>query len=169
MKYGVARGWMIRGAALAVAILLSGCAAAGDAGEDADESLVTAINVQTAPTAVNWDGVPGPDGLQVRLFLFGADGAESKRFSRGSIDFMLFEGRISDAQVLTTEPLVKWSFTAKEMEAVGGQGMVGWSYEPRLGWGSHVPKTRSISLVVRVRQPDAKAILSPPTLLYVSQ
>ena len=127
------------------------------------------MTLQSAPTAVNWDSMPGPDGLQLRLFLFSQGKSEAVPLERGSIDFLIYEGRVGDTEIAKSTPFHHWSFTAKELSAVGGKGMVGWSYEPQLGWGKHVPKTRTITLVVRVRQPGAPVLYSTPTLLYVTQ
>ena len=54
---------------------------------------VDAINLWAVPpAAINWDDMPGPDGVQVNVFLYQADRAEPVLI-KGTLEFVMLEGR----------------------------------------------------------------------------
>jgi len=153
-----------------VSLILPGCGSTSASGEQVSAgNRIVSMSLQTAPNALNWDGEPGPDGVRARLFLFAGGQSDAAQLQRGSVDFLLFEGRVAESQIAGTPPYHLWSFTASEFAASAGQGLIGWCYEPTLAWGKHVPRTNTITLVVRINQPGLPPLYSAPTLLSMGR
>jgi hypothetical protein len=121
---------------------------------------------QTSPNAVNWDGKPGPDGLEVCVHLF--------RHSRdlpvtvgGALQFIIYEGVISEKDLSGAKPLRSWQFTGEELKAHRVRLMMGWGYAMRLNWGRTPPKASSVTLLVRYISPKGRIISASPLTIPI--
>jgi hypothetical protein len=112
---------------------------------------------------VNWDGLPGPDGViaQVMLFRNGAKGPKSILVT-GEVDLMLFEGSKPDDARNIPKPFFSQAFTARElaMRAVGQYETL-WGYSLRVQWLTP-PKSNIVWLIARYRPPAGRPIFSSP-------
>jgi hypothetical protein len=120
------------------------------------------------PAAINWDDVPGPDGVQVTVFLYQADHPEPV-FVKGTLEFSMYEGRRPREALSSAEPLRTWTFTQQELATRQMHGPAGWGYGTQLGWGRDVPKSSVITLVVRYTPPRGPPMSSVPTVIAVPQ
>jgi hypothetical protein len=119
--------------------------------------LVDAIDLWVVPpAAINWDDVPGPDGVQVNVFLYRADRAEPV-LGKGAVEFIIYEGRRPRENLESAPPLKTWKFAEQELAALQMRGSAGWGYVARLGWGRDVPQSAVVTLTARYLPP-----LGPP-------
>ncbi len=129
-------------------------------------SRVDKATVLTIPTAVNLDNVPGPDGLRVQVYLFQYDRAEPVAVD-GTIEFLLYEGKIGLGDLRTLEPFGFWQYDAESLKSHLMRGMIGWGYTMQLNWGEHTPRSRVVSLAVRYVPDRGKEVYSSPTTIEV--
>lgn len=113
------------------------------------------------PAAINWDEVPGPDGIQARLFLFQVNRPEPVLVT-GTIEFLMYAGRAERGAVVPGEPLKTWRFTGDELVGLRVRDMVGWGYATRLGWDGDVPKGPVVTFRVRYQPPQGPPVYSAP-------
>ena len=116
------------------------------------------------PTPLNWDDDPGLDGFQVQVFFWRQDEKLSVTID-GTLEFLLYEGRCTAAELVGKKPFHTWTFKNPELSTFLGKSMVGWGYAMRLDWGQHVPTTRTVTLVARYIPPRGPAKLSAPALV----
>ena len=124
------------------------------------------IFLQTSPNAINWDGKPGPDGLEVYVHLF--------RYSkglpvtvRGSLEFVLYEGVIGVKDLASAKPFRSWRFNGKELNSHRIRIMTGWGYAMRLGWGQAAPTASAVTLLVRYISPKGRSVCSDPIAIPI--
>jgi len=116
------------------------------------------------PAAVNWDDSPGPDGVQVRLYLFQAVRPEPVMVN-GTIEFRLYAGRIARGGDPAAEPLKVWAFAGEDLAVRRFRSLVGWGYAARLGWGGPKPETSVVSVQAVYRPPDGPEMASAPATI----
>jgi len=111
------------------------------------------------PAAINWDDIPGPDGVQVNVFLYLADRAEPV-LVKGTLEFTMYEGRRPREGLEAAPPFRTWEFTQQELATSEMRGPAGWGYMMRLGWGKDVPRSAVVTLNVRYLPPKGPPVLS---------
>lgn len=126
---------------------------------------VDAISLQAMPTAVNWDDQPGPDGLQIRLHLFQQTQPMPVVLERGQLEAVIYEGRVKAKQLSAAKPFYKWDYSAGALNRVKSKSIVGWGYRLSLGWNENVPKTDTITLSVRLMNPNGAPLYAKPIYL----
>ncbi len=126
---------------------------------------VDAIRLQSLPVATNWDGRPGADGFQVRLYFFQADQPLSVHLRRGRIEMLMFEGRVPPADLDRAQPLQAWPYDADPLRSLGSDSAVGWGYSLLLGW-KQKPPTATVTITSRLLRPGHAPLYAPP--LYLS-
>ena len=113
------------------------------------------------PAAINWDEIPGADGVQARVYLFRADRPDPV-LVKGGLEFLMYAGRAQQGTLPPAEPLKAWSFTADDLVAQRARSMVGWGYAAQLGWGKDVPTAPVITLRARYQPPKGPPVYSAP-------
>ncbi|MBE3132368.1 MAG: hypothetical protein IMZ55_02765 [Acidobacteria bacterium] len=116
------------------------------------------------PAAINWDNVPGVDGIQARVLLYQFDQPQPV-LAKGSMEFAIYEGRLERESGETAQPLRVWRFTTEQMASYRFRGLFGWGYAVRLGWGREVPATSVITLSVQYISPSGPACTRRPSRL----
>lgn len=172
---------MIRGnvAGLVLTLLaLGACAAAGCGGGPAtlrarelkSVSLTPPSPVERAdavelwavpPAAINWDETPGPDGVQVRVFLYMAEQAETV-LVKGTVECLLYDGRVPRENLSVAKPMRVWTFTTQDLATRHLRGMAGWGYALQLGWGRNVPAASVVTVAARYVPPAGEPVYSAP-------
>ncbi len=125
---------------------------------------VDAITLMSMPSAINFDHIPGPDGLRVQAMLFQA-GRDEPVLGSGKLQFLLYENKITPSQLHTLQPLLTWTYSGQKLARHTGKGMVGWGYAMELRWGSRRPKSKTISVAARYVFPDRRSIYSSPIVI----
>ena len=113
------------------------------------------------PAAINWDQVPGPDGINARVFLFKADRPDTV-LAKGTLEFMMYAGRVRRGTAAPAEPLRVWTFAGDELPAHRVRSLVGWGYATQLGWGEDVPTAAVITLSARYQPVNGPVVYSAP-------
>ena len=128
---------------------------------------VDAINLWAVPpAAINWDDMPGPDGVQVNVFLYQADRAEPVLI-KGTLEFVMLEGRRPREGLEGATPFRTWTYTEQELATREMRGPAGWGYMAQLGWGKDVPKSAVVSLLVRYLPPKGPPVVSTPIVIPI--
>jgi hypothetical protein len=125
---------------------------------------VVAIDLWLPPAAVNWDADPAPDGVWAHVFLYQASHPEPV-LVKGTLEFLMYEGRVARASVAEAKPLRVWSFTSQELATREVRGMVGWGYAVQLGWGRQMPRVAAVSFAARYVSPAGPVVYSAPIAL----
>ena len=116
------------------------------------------------PAAINWDDKPGPDGVQVRLYLFQV-GRPQPVMVDGAIEFRMYAGRVSHGGVPEVDPFKVWRFTSDDLDVRRFRSMVGWGYAARLGWGGQVPEASVVSVQAVYEPSEGQGVVSAPVAI----
>lgn len=123
-----------------------------------------AITLMSMPSAINFDHIPGPDGLRVQALLF-QTGRDEPVLGSGKLQFLLYENKVTASQLRTLHPLLTWTYSGQKLARHAGRSMVGWGYAMELRWGPRPPKSKIISLAARYIFPDGRSIYSSPIVI----
>ena len=131
-------------------------------------AYVDAILLEVASAPFVADDEPGPDGLQVRISFYLNDQPLPVAVT-GSLEFLLYEGRISRGRLVEARPCYVWKFAPGDLEryAVRNHGL--WGYGMALLWGDKAPLSDTVTLGARYQPPDAAPMYSRPVLLSIRQ
>ena len=148
--------------ALLVLLLISpGCRPG--AGVPTGIGVVDALEIPMLPMPVDWGAAPGPDGLLVQVFFYRVDQVSQKVATvtvRGTLEFLLFPGRLVGADLTRMEPAYSWRFTGDELRSWAARGAAGWGYAMQLAWGPAAPCSGPCTFVARYDGGDGRWIYS---------
>jgi len=153
--------------ALAAAVA-SGCGGMGRGNEPPEPvERVDAVGLWgVPPAAINWDDIPGPDGVQVRVFLYQAERPQPV-LVKGTVELIMYPGRLHAESVAGVAPLRTWTFTPQELGTRLSKGQAGWGYFFRLGWGQEVPTTPTVTIVARYTPPKGSPVYSATLVIPI--
>ncbi len=156
---------------LAVVACVLGAGCGGGSGRDTVSPTpprpvdqVDALELWAAPpAAVNWDEVPGPDGVQVRLYLYQV-GRPQPVMVGGDVEFQIYTGRPKQdgRPDPEAEPFKVWRFSSDDLAVRRVRSMVGWGYVARLGWGGQAPEGTLVTVQALYRPREGRPVLSAP-------
>jgi len=152
---------------LAAAVALGGCQTGGkrlsvSTVPPAPVRQVDKIDLMLFPPApLNWNDDPGLDGFQVQVLFWRLDRKLSVTID-GTLEFLLYEGRCGPEDLARRKAFQTWTYKEPELSSFLGRTYVGWAYAMRLGWGRHVPTTRTVTLVARFTPKDGQTCWSLP-------
>ncbi len=155
--------------------LLAAALAAGAAGCDPARyppppvDRVDYVVVSVQPIPMNWDDRPGPDGLEIELYLFRPSQGSLPVTVSGAMEFALYEGRPAAGDIDTARPLRTWRFAGDDLRACLARSTAGWGYAMRLAWGPDPPKTSAITLTARYVPPEGRGppVSASPTVIAI--
>jgi hypothetical protein len=130
---------------------------------------VEALQLQSLPTVVNLDDRPGADGVQMRLYMFHPREPMAVALERGTVEFLLYEGRVRRAQLETSEPHHAWSFSAEQLRRFAAPSLIGVGYQLALGWGDNAPRTGIVTLSARLLRPGQRPLYAEPLSLAMGR
>lgn len=123
---------------------------------------IDAVGLRVSPPMpLNWDEVPGSDGLATKVNLFQMEQPLSMPVL-GSLEFLLYEGRATAQALTKQEPYRTWTFEGDELAGHLQRSMFGWGYAMRLGWGDKPPNSSTVTLIARYRRADGTSQASRP-------
>ena len=164
-------------AILLVVATLAGCQGSGEttatpavegaADARAPHPSIDKIELQSQLAPVNLDARPGPDGVQVRLYLWRAADPLAAMLERGTIEFLMYEGRVAPTQLNAAQPLRIWSYSAGRLRGAAGKSAFGYGYTMALSWADQPPRTGMITLTARLLRPGAEPLYAEPVNLAV--
>ena len=124
------------------------------------------IELTASPWGVNWDGIPGADGLVVRVRLYRVRGIKVELVPvKGALEFSLYEGKVSSDARGKAKPFRTWRFAGKELERFLARDGAGWGYTVPLGWGETGPATSSVTLTAQYVPPRGRAMPAERVIL----
>ena len=155
------------------ASLGSGCSTGSSGGSVAGStqkrshrsSGIVELHLLTMPVALNLDGVPGPDGVAVKLFANVGNATKPAAIRNGEIEIVLFDGLLDGNSNPLPKPAHIWTFTAKELKEFETQAMVGTGYQLTLRWGSFKPKSDRVSVIARHPIGEGRYLYSTPGVI----
>lgn len=161
--------WILLGLMAGAAV---GCAGpVGSGSRPAAVDRVDGVVLESQPVAIDLDGKPGADGVRVRLHFYQVDAQNGLRpvGVLGTVEILLFEGKVQPEAISATKPFHIWQFTASQLQQHQGKDNYGlWCYDFVLNWGQHVPSTRGITLSTRYTPRAGQPIYAPPTTVAMS-
>lgn len=128
---------------------------------------VDEVGLLSHPTPIDFDQVPGPDGLKVEVFLFQADRPQPVLVN-GTVQFLLFERNVAFREVQTLKPYLVWTFSGAKLARHAVRSRLGWGYAADLRWGSRTPRAGSASLAAIYRSPDGRRVYSTPVTIQIN-
>jgi hypothetical protein len=165
-------GWLVCLPCVA-ALGLTACATGGGRKERASTgrggTAIQEINLFSAPVALNFDGIPGPDGLSLRIYAGNPREPKSLPIKRGALEVIVYDGMLSAAQVGPAAPLHVWSYPAEDLPRYSRTGSIGISYLLTPLWGKDKPTKNRATVVVRYVPAEGPKIYSSPTVIYVPE
>jgi hypothetical protein len=155
------------------ASLGSGCSTGSSGGSVAGStqkrshrsSGIVELHLLTMPVALNLDGVPGPDGVAVKLFANVGNATKPAAIRSGEIEIVLFDGLLDGNSNPLPKPAHIWTFTAKELKEFETQAMVGTGYQLTLRWGAFKPKSDRVSVIARHPIGEGRYLYSTPGVI----
>ena len=161
-----------------LAILVCGAALAGCDGSGRGSGLrpppptvdVQGFTLSSSPTALNWDEDPAPDGVitRVQFFQLGPNDQVRSVPVKGTLEFLLYEGRVAQADLAKVTPSNVWTYQANDLPTYLGKQMGMWAYQMQLDWRTRPPKSTVVTLIARWQPPNGEWQYSEPTLVAVS-
>ncbi len=151
---------------VALCILGAGCGGAGKAARGGRDAVAD-LHLFGVPVALNLDGVPGPDGIGVRIYASGPGVARGVAIRQGTLEVVLLEGVVDAGAVGTTKPLKVWSFDAPALKPLIAETSLGLGYQLALRWGKDRPTDKVVTVVARYRSPAGAVIYSTSNTISV--
>lgn len=118
---------------------------------------IAELHIFCNPVAINLDGLPGPDGIGVRLFASGSTTAKGLAIKQGTLEIAMFDGVPADLS--KTEPSKVWAFPADRLKAFGSSGRLGVSYQFALPWTDARPRQSSVTVIARYTAPKGGGVV----------
>ena len=148
---------------VAAVLILVGAAVVGGC-SPTTVARIDKMEMQVFPAAIDLDGQPGADGWQVRVYLYRLSDSGRVRAVRvsGTLELLLFDGRVAAEAIGKAQPRQRWSFSAQQLRRHGVHGLAGWSYPLRLKWDRPVAPAQHVTLVARYRPPGGQWLYSQP-------
>jgi hypothetical protein len=168
-RTGFRLAWVVAGCA-AAALGVSGCGSTAAVGRGASGprgEVIQEINLLSAPAALNFDGVPGPDGLSLRIYAGNAREPKCLAIRSGALEILMFDGMVSAADLATAVPRHVWSYPAGELGRYSQKTSIGFSYLLSPLWGRDKPTKNRVTVVARHRPVQGPTISSAPTVVFV--
>ncbi len=158
--------WMLM-VLVAGVCLLAGCQDTNGFG--VVSSGINDIYLDSAPAAINMDSVPGPDGFVLHVYLFERPAKPMPVPSKGTLEFILYEGRVAITEITTTRAYLVWTFNEQYLPRYVKRGRLGMGYSVNLRWGLNLPRGPIVTIVTRYIPTDGSPeIYSAPLVMSIS-
>ncbi len=122
------------------------------------------IDLMTQPVAANLDGMPGPDGLQVKVYLYNEDKTIS---GKGKLEMMMFDGNESLGDLYSSKPIKTWTFSSDQLKPFMASSYGLLHYQLALEWGDNKPTSKTVTILAHFTNSDGKKIVSQPVVVPV--
>jgi hypothetical protein len=153
------------------AIVMLALAAAGCDGPAAPRTVqsIDHIMLEAAPSAVNLDEQPGPDGFEVRVTLFRQD-APLPVALEGVLEMTMYDAVVEGPALAEATPQQIWRFDRHQLRrfAVPARANVGIAYGMSLYWGANPPQRQTVTLAARWRRPNGSYLYSDPVTVHIA-
>lgn len=126
---------------------------------------VNAIELSAMPTAINFDNIPGPDGVRIRIVLWQiiSDVPHAIQLKEGIVECLLYEGQVAPDTLNDKKPAIIWRYSANLLARSMSKSIVGYKYNASLRWNKdNQPKGSTITLAVRLLRPGRSPLYAKP-------
>lgn len=143
----------------------------GTGGENTPDAPFPHVNkimlMVDSASAINWDQNPGPDGVRVKIYLWQNDGKKinAVTLKRGTIELLLYDGRLKIHQLPDSTPIQQWRYSADQMKQAVNKRPVGSVYGWALAFGQKLPKSDIITVSARILHPGGAPMYAQPVHL----
>ena len=120
------------------------------------------------PMALNFDNVPGVDGVAIKVYAVNRSEPKTIPLRQGRLEIDLFDGILQGDESRTNVALKTWTFEPPELRGVEFKTPVGIGYSFTLRWGESVPRHSKVTLIGRYVSPEAQTIYSAPNAIAVA-
>ncbi len=149
--------------ALALAVV-AGCAHGGSRGSGA----VSEVHLFGVPVALNLDGMPGPDGIGVRIYASGPTVARGVEIRQGVLEVLMFDGSVDGGSVRGATARKVWTLDAKDLKPLAAETSLGVGYQLALRWDASRPRGNVVTVTARYRGPDGRELWSAANTISVA-
>ena len=118
----------------------------------------------TQPVAANLDGVPGPDGFQVKVYLYQKDKAIP---GKGTLEIMMFDGTVPPGDLSLTSPKKSWVFSPSELKPFLAISYGLAHYQLALPWENDKPSAKTVTILARYKERNGNEITSLPVVVPI--
>lgn len=160
--------WVAFVAIVAGLLWTGGCVTSGGRGERRSGGSIESLHLFGLPIALEIDGRPGPDGIGIRLFASAGTQARGVPIQRGTLEVLLFEGTVQEADLRTTTPRKVWTLTPVNLRPYESKTSLGVGYQLALRWENQRPRQNAATVVARYRTPGGKEIYSDANALTLT-
>lgn len=146
-------------------MLAGGCASFRTARENTD--AITKLHLITAPVALNFDGIPGPDGFSLKVYATSPKNPKPVPIRTGEqLEIAMYNGSL--VGFTNAPPALKtWKFTLPELKNHEFKSSIGTGYDFILHWGTNRPSERLATIIARYTLPGGNVARSSPTSVTV--
>jgi hypothetical protein len=132
-------------------------------------AIVSSVDLQAMPTAVNIDNRPGPDAVQAMVYLYELDQPKPGNVrtveAQGNLEFLLYDGNVSAERLEGERPMQVFEFTPQQLGLYKTRGMAGVGYGVQLAW-ERPPRAPTVTLIARYNQ-GGRTVYSAPVGIAV--
>lgn len=116
---------------------------------------------------MNLDGVPGPDGIGVRVFASTAAKAHGMPITQGTLEILMFDGAPAADATIESKPPKIWTFNPGELRGYMATTSLGTGYQFALAWGEDRPKQSRVTVIARLTLPKQGIVSSDASSISV--
>lgn len=128
---------------------------------------IVQIHLLTAPTALDFDRAPGPDGFAVRVYATSPKTPNTVLISRGRLEVLMYDG-LPGTNAADIKPRQVWAFSAEELKQFEVRSPIGVAYDLTLLWGQAAPTQPWVTLQVRYLPPSGPPLYSGSSAVSVA-
>ncbi len=140
-------------------LFLSGCSST--AGNASSTKAIRQITLIAAPVALDLDGIPGPEGVGIKMHAFTAGSPKSVAIREGYVELFAYDRRGVLEQ--PPRPFHQWTFEVSDLEVVRSDAVLGPGYDLLLDWRPKVVVSSRIAVVARYHPPNGPPVTSAPS------
>jgi hypothetical protein len=148
---------------LLIVLAAGGCATFPGGGGD----RFAEVHLFGLPVTLNLDNRPGADGFAARVYAVKLGGTKGATIQNGKVEVLMFDGVASVDDVFAKTPAQTWTFTPRQLNAVGEKSTLGQGYRFVLRW-NEAPKRGHITIVARYVPEKGEAVYSSPSTISAS-
>jgi hypothetical protein len=116
---------------------------------------------------MNLDGIPGPDGVGVRVFASNSGKAKGMAITQGTLEIVMFDGVPSGSGTNVVTPAKVWSFNPEDLRAYMATTSLGTGYQFALPWGESRPKQLRVTVLARLTLGKGQVLSSDSSSISV--
>ncbi len=117
---------------------------------------------------MNLDGIPGPDGIGVRVFASTAAKAHGMPITQGTLEILMFDGTPAADDTVETKPRKIWTFNPGELRGYMATTSLGTGYQFALAWGEDRPTQSRVTVIARLILPKQGIVSSDSSSISVA-